>query len=249
MLRRSCACVGAHRDSRMCVCGCVSASWDTCGPVAFACACVPASPTPRYRNSKLTRVLQESLGGNSLTCMLATLSPASSNFAESLTTLRCGAVRCSSEPVAGRCGAVRGWGVPSFCPPVSRQCVFVLSHSIHYNARSRQVRGPCQGHPRQRREERRVGAGGEVECRDCSASQALGGAGTSIAPLPLPPTPSPSPFPPPFLPPLRSPVHVCTPPSLRVGFLTSLRTCSWRPGRGSPPRRRLPLKNGTLVRW
>ncbi len=41
-----------------------------------------------YRNSKLTRVLQESLGGNSLTCMLATLSPASSNFAESLTTLR-----------------------------------------------------------------------------------------------------------------------------------------------------------------
>ena len=33
-----------------------------------------------YRNSKLTRVLQESLGGNSLCTMLATLSPAVCNF-------------------------------------------------------------------------------------------------------------------------------------------------------------------------
>ena len=41
-----------------------------------------------YRNSKLTRVLQESLGGNSLTVMIATLSPAASNFNETLTTLR-----------------------------------------------------------------------------------------------------------------------------------------------------------------
>lgn len=41
-----------------------------------------------YRNSKLTRVLQESLGGNSLCSMLATLSPASINFAETLSTLR-----------------------------------------------------------------------------------------------------------------------------------------------------------------
>eukprot|EP00644_Phytophthora_capsici_P016390 jgi/Phyca11/117768/e_gw1.34.451.1 len=41
-----------------------------------------------YRNSKLTRVLQESLGGNSLCSMLATLSPASINFAETLSTLK-----------------------------------------------------------------------------------------------------------------------------------------------------------------
>jgi hypothetical protein len=41
-----------------------------------------------YRNSKLTRVLQESLGGNSLTCMIATCSPAASNFNETPTTLR-----------------------------------------------------------------------------------------------------------------------------------------------------------------
>ncbi|OQS01578.1 kinesin-like protein [Achlya hypogyna] len=41
-----------------------------------------------YRNSKLTRVLQESLGGNSLCSMLATLSPANINFIETLGTLK-----------------------------------------------------------------------------------------------------------------------------------------------------------------
>jgi kinesin family protein 1/kinesin family protein 3/17 len=41
-----------------------------------------------YRNSKLTRVLQESLGGNSVTSMVAALSPAASNFDETLSTLK-----------------------------------------------------------------------------------------------------------------------------------------------------------------
>lgn len=41
-----------------------------------------------FRNSKLTRVLQESLGGNSLTSMLATVSPCSSSFEETVSTLR-----------------------------------------------------------------------------------------------------------------------------------------------------------------
>lgn len=41
-----------------------------------------------YRNSKLTRVLQNSLGGNSLCSMLATVSPAFMNADETLTTLR-----------------------------------------------------------------------------------------------------------------------------------------------------------------
>ena len=40
-----------------------------------------------YRNSKLTRVLQNSLGGNSLCSMLATTSPALDNLEESLSTL------------------------------------------------------------------------------------------------------------------------------------------------------------------
>ncbi|CAE7220769.1 KIF13B, partial [Symbiodinium pilosum] len=40
-----------------------------------------------YRNSKLTRVLQESLGGNALTTMMAALSPSKTNADESLSTL------------------------------------------------------------------------------------------------------------------------------------------------------------------
>ncbi|EEY57553.1 kinesin-like protein [Phytophthora infestans T30-4] len=40
-----------------------------------------------YRDSKLTRLLQESLGGNSLTVMIAAISPADYNFEESLGTL------------------------------------------------------------------------------------------------------------------------------------------------------------------
>mmetsp|Transcript_77248 Transcript_77248/g.145608 ORF Transcript_77248/g.145608 Transcript_77248/m.145608 type:complete len:1180 (-) Transcript_77248:118-3657(-) len=41
-----------------------------------------------YRNSKLTRVLQESLGGNSLCTMLAMMSPAACNYDETVSTLR-----------------------------------------------------------------------------------------------------------------------------------------------------------------
>ncbi|XP_060598856.1 chromosome-associated kinesin KIF4-like [Ruditapes philippinarum] len=41
-----------------------------------------------YRDSKLTRILQDSLGGNSHTLMIACVSPADSNMEESLNTLR-----------------------------------------------------------------------------------------------------------------------------------------------------------------
>ncbi|TPX59965.1 hypothetical protein SpCBS45565_g07616 [Spizellomyces sp. 'palustris'] len=41
-----------------------------------------------YRDSKLTRLLQDSLGGNAKTLMVATMSPASYNFDETLSTLR-----------------------------------------------------------------------------------------------------------------------------------------------------------------
>ncbi|KAL4630577.1 kinesin-like protein KIF3C [Arapaima gigas] len=41
-----------------------------------------------YRDSKLTRLLQDSLGGNAKTIMVATLGPSSSNYEETLTTLR-----------------------------------------------------------------------------------------------------------------------------------------------------------------
>lgn len=45
-------------------------------------------PHVPYRNSKLTRMLQSSLGGNSCTLMIACVSPADSNFEESWNTLR-----------------------------------------------------------------------------------------------------------------------------------------------------------------
>ncbi len=41
-----------------------------------------------YRDSKLTRLLQDSLGGNTKTVMIAAVSPADSNFEETLSTLR-----------------------------------------------------------------------------------------------------------------------------------------------------------------
>ncbi|CAK5075611.1 unnamed protein product [Meloidogyne enterolobii] len=41
-----------------------------------------------YRDSKLTRLLQDSLGGNTKTVMIACISPSDNNFDESLSTLR-----------------------------------------------------------------------------------------------------------------------------------------------------------------
>jgi len=41
-----------------------------------------------YRDSKLTRLLQDSLGGNVKTCMIANISPAATNYEETLSTLR-----------------------------------------------------------------------------------------------------------------------------------------------------------------
>lgn len=41
-----------------------------------------------YRDSRLTRLLQDSLGGNTKTLMVACLSPADNNYDETLSTLR-----------------------------------------------------------------------------------------------------------------------------------------------------------------
>ena len=41
-----------------------------------------------YRDSKLTRLLQDSLGGNTKTVMIAAVSPADYNYDETLSTLR-----------------------------------------------------------------------------------------------------------------------------------------------------------------
>ena len=41
-----------------------------------------------YRDSKLTRLLQDSLGGNTKTIMIAAISPANYNYDETCSTLR-----------------------------------------------------------------------------------------------------------------------------------------------------------------
>lgn len=41
-----------------------------------------------YRDSKLTRILMMALGGNSLTAIICTISPAAINYYQSLSTLR-----------------------------------------------------------------------------------------------------------------------------------------------------------------
>ena len=41
-----------------------------------------------YRDSNLTRLLQDSLGGNTKTLMIAALSPANYNYEETMSTLR-----------------------------------------------------------------------------------------------------------------------------------------------------------------
>ncbi|UKZ49017.1 hypothetical protein TrVGV298_003255 [Trichoderma virens] len=50
-------------------------------------ALVDRSPHIPYRESKLTRLLQDSLGGRTKTCIIATISPSKSNLEETISTL------------------------------------------------------------------------------------------------------------------------------------------------------------------
>ena len=65
----------------------INLSLSTLGMVISALVEQKKSHIP-YRDSKLTRLLQDSLGGNSKTIMVANIGPASYNIDESLTTLR-----------------------------------------------------------------------------------------------------------------------------------------------------------------
>lgn len=70
----------------------INKSLSTLGNVinALTCGSGRANHIP-YRDSKLTRILQDALGGNSRTALLCCCSPSLSNAAESLSTLRFGA--------------------------------------------------------------------------------------------------------------------------------------------------------------
>lgn len=67
----------------------INKSLTTLGKVINALTDSKASHIP-YRESKLTRVLTESLGGNSKTCLIITCSPSVYNDQETLSTLRFG---------------------------------------------------------------------------------------------------------------------------------------------------------------
>lgn len=54
-----------------------------------------------YRDSKLTRILQNSLGGNSLTAIICTISPASINFFQTMGTLKF-ATRASAVKIVAK---------------------------------------------------------------------------------------------------------------------------------------------------
>lgn len=74
---------------------------------------VPVAQVP-YRDSKLTRMLQDSLGGNSRTVMIACVSPADVNLEESLNTLRYAARarNIRNKPVVNRDpNAAQVWGL------------------------------------------------------------------------------------------------------------------------------------------
>ena len=65
------------------------------------------SPNPKYvsyRDSKLTRILQESLGGNAKTSLIVTISPSGYNSEESLSSLNFGlrAMKVQNKPVINR---------------------------------------------------------------------------------------------------------------------------------------------------
>nr|ACE75286.1 kinesin-like protein KIF3A [Glyptapanteles flavicoxis] len=65
----------------------INLSLSTLGNVISALVDGQSSHVP-YRNSKLTRLLQDSLGGNSKTLMCANVSPADMNYDETISTLR-----------------------------------------------------------------------------------------------------------------------------------------------------------------
>lgn len=68
----------------------INKSLTTLGKVIVALTDKKSTHVP-YRESKLTRILSESLGGNSKTCLIITCSPHPFNDQETLSTLRFGA--------------------------------------------------------------------------------------------------------------------------------------------------------------
>jgi len=67
----------------------INKSLTTLGMVIYALTDKKSTHVP-YRDSKLTRILSESLGGNSKTCLVITCSPSPFNDQETVSTMRFG---------------------------------------------------------------------------------------------------------------------------------------------------------------
>ena len=67
----------------------INTSLSTLGKVIQALSDGKSNHVP-YRDSKLTRLLQESVGGNSITKLIINVSPSSINEYETITSLRFG---------------------------------------------------------------------------------------------------------------------------------------------------------------
>ena len=96
--------VGKGRTRRECVLG-MCAALRVCGCANYdphACTGSAAADFIPYRNSKLTRLLRQSLGGNAFTSILCTMSPASDSKDESISTCVGGAVAAGAAGVLPR---------------------------------------------------------------------------------------------------------------------------------------------------
>lgn len=66
----------------------INLSLTTLGKVISKLAKHKASSHVPFRDSKLTRLLQDSLGGNTRTCLIATISPTIDSLDETISTLK-----------------------------------------------------------------------------------------------------------------------------------------------------------------
>jgi len=66
----------------------INSSLSALGNVITALTAVKGRTHIPYRDSKLTRILEDRLGGNCKTTMMAMISPANESFPESLSTLK-----------------------------------------------------------------------------------------------------------------------------------------------------------------
>lgn len=74
--------------SLLALANCINALGDQSKKVAFITLCLFKGSFVNYRDSKLTRMLKDSLGGNCRTVMIVNISPGVLGFEETINTLK-----------------------------------------------------------------------------------------------------------------------------------------------------------------